>query len=404
MTRVTWVLWVAAVIVGGVAVCSCERQDATAQSEERGVAVTIGAEDYTTAVRGEVQQGPTLSGRLVPEEQAAVRAEVTGPVSRVGAEVGQAVRKGTLLARVDGAALQEQLISARSAATSAHTALGVARRELERQQTLLEAGAVASQAVESARQAVTAAEAQVADARARESLAQDQIAHTTVRAPIAGIVSERPVNAGDVVQVGAALFTIVDPSSMRLEASVPAADLAHVKAGDAVRFEVTGYPDRDFEGHIKRISPTADPATGQVQVIVSLPNSGGDLVGGLFARGRVGSRKARGIVLPARAVSESQSGATATVVRNGNVQTAQLSISLRDSLTEQVLVDSGLQAGDIVLVGAAREITEGTAVQIAPVSPGVRDSQGDDLQGQASADRNSSRARASATSRSRDPR
>jgi multidrug efflux pump subunit AcrA (membrane-fusion protein) len=78
--------------------------------------------------------------------------------------------------------------------------------------------------------------------------------------------------------MGAPLFTVVDPRSMRLEGSVPAADLGALRIGAPVRFTVSGYPGRTFDGTIQRINPAADPVTRQVPVVVSIPNDGGVLV------------------------------------------------------------------------------------------------------------------------------
>src|SRR5581483_8690063 len=119
------------------------------------------------------------------------------------------------------------------------------------------------------------------------------------------IVSQRTVSAGDVVQVGGALYTIVNPSTMRLEASVPADQLSSIRVGSPVDFAVNGYPNRSFTGHITRVNPVADPSTRQVRIIVSLPNENGTLVGGLFADGHVASEVRNAPVVPVAAVDES---------------------------------------------------------------------------------------------------
>ena len=85
------------------------------------------------------------------------------------------------------------------------------------------------------------------------------------------------------------MFRIIDPSSMRLEASVPSEDLSILRVGANVDFTVRGY-DRSFTGRIERIAPQADPTTRQVPIYVAIPNPGGRLVAGLFAEGRVVSQ------------------------------------------------------------------------------------------------------------------
>jgi multidrug efflux pump subunit AcrA (membrane-fusion protein) len=119
---------------------------------------------------------------------------------------------------------------------------------------------------------------------------------------ISGVVSERSVSAGDVVQPGAATFTVVDPSSMRLEAAIPADELSTVHVGLPVTFTVSGYPGRSFTGRVTRVNPTADPSTRQVRLIASIPNSNGQLVGGLFATGRLASEMKNGLTAPVAAI------------------------------------------------------------------------------------------------------
>src|ERR687892_2589586 len=143
---------------------------------------------------------------------------------------------------------------------------------MERTETLVNAGALAARDLDVARSNVTSAEAQVADAKSRLASAERQLGDTVLRAPIDGIVSRRAVNAGDVVSVGTELFTIIDPSSMRLEASVPSDDLSRLRIGSAVEFTVRGY-DQPFQGRLERIAPRADPATRQVPIYVAIPNT-----------------------------------------------------------------------------------------------------------------------------------
>jgi len=147
---------------------------------------------------------------------------------------GTRVSTGTLLARIDDRTIRDQYLSARSAVTSAQSAAEVAQRNLERNERLATAGAIAERDLETARTQNIAAQSQLADARARLTLQEKQLADAQIRAPFSGIVSKRQANGGDVVQPGGELFRIVDPTSMRLDASVPASQLAAVKLGAPV--------------------------------------------------------------------------------------------------------------------------------------------------------------------------
>lgn len=324
----------------------------------------IGQENTLRVETGQVIIGPAISGTLTPLVQATVRAELGGALLRVAAEPGQAVRKGQMLARIEAPTMDDTIRSAESSLRSEQQSLEQAQRELARAETLVTAGAIAARDVENARNAVVSAESRVADARARLTNARKALGDATVESPISGIVSDRPVNTGDVVAMGTPLFTIVDPASMQLEASVPSESLAAIRVGAPVKFEVRGYPDQAFTGKIDRISPTADPVTRQVSIWVTVDNRRGRLVGGLFAEGRVTQTARKGLVLPLSVIDENQGAATVLRVSNGTVDRVPVTLGLRDPQTEQVEITAGLAEGDIVLRGVAQGITPGTRITI----------------------------------------
>jgi RND family efflux transporter MFP subunit len=343
--------------------CSGEVNGGEPPAAETVPAIQVGAEDIVKVETGVIVVGPNISGELSPAREATVRAELGGQVLLVVPDEGQAVRSGALLARISARALEDTRRSAATAVVSAENQLNVARRELERAEQLVAAGAVAPRDVDVARSSIAAAEAQLADAKARLAGAETQLGDAVIRAPIGGILSRRSVNVGDVVTPGSELFTIIDPSSMRLEASVPSDDLGSLRVGAPVQFRVRGY-DQPFEGRIERIAPAADPTTRQVPIYVSLPNSGGRLVAGLFAEGRVVSETAEGLVVPSNAVNVSGSEPWALRVTHGKTERVPVTLGLRDMRSEQVLVTAGLQPGDVILRGAAQGLTPGTPVQV----------------------------------------
>ncbi|HEX5439113.1 MAG TPA: efflux RND transporter periplasmic adaptor subunit [Gemmatimonadaceae bacterium] len=325
---------------------------------------TVGQENIAVVDSGEVRSGPILSGSLEAEQRASVRAQVAGQVMQTYVDQGDSVHRGQLLARIDDTALREAALSAQSAVRSAQAALTNAQRDQARNERLYKAGAIAERDLQASQLTVSTAKSALADAQSRQALAQQQLDKTTVQAPFAGVVSTRSVNAGDAVQVGAALFTIVNPSSMRLEASVPAAQLSALRVGEAVRFSVTGYPDRTFTGHISRISPTADSATRQVRIYATIPNKGRALVGGLYAQGTVASESQRGLLAPASAIDESGLNPTVVRIEQGKAQRVEVQVGLRDPQTNQVALTAGVAMGDTLLLGAARGITPGTSVRV----------------------------------------
>ena len=366
MTRSTRGITLAALAAGVLAtVAACGRPAPPAGEAAASAVVTVGRENVATVSRQQIRVGPLLSGELQPAREATVRAEVGGSVLEVHVDEGQAVARGTLIGRIEALAIRDGVLSAQSGVRSAEQGLDVARREAERVASLVKGGALAERDLELARSAEAAAEAQVADARARRASAQKLLDATTIRAPIAGLVSHRAVNAGDVIAPGGELVTIIDPSSMRLEAAVPSEALSALTIGAPVEFVVRGYPGQTFTGRIERLSPVADRVTRQVPIFVAIPNVGGRLVAGLFAEGRVISESREVLAVPLSAVNLSGQAAWAMRLSGGIAERVELQLGARDDRTEQVEVRSGLAEGDLLLVGAAQAVTPGTPVKVA---------------------------------------
>jgi RND family efflux transporter MFP subunit len=332
--------------------------------------VTLGSENVARAQVRELQSGPGISGTLQARTAAAVRAEVGGTILGIQAEQGQVVKKGQELARIEDATLRDQVIAARTAARTASAALQVARAEEERSAKLAKAGVITPRDLERARLAVSQAEGQLAEARSRLALAREQLGRARITAPFDGVVSERQASAGDVVQPGAPLFTIVDPRTLRLEASVPAALLEQVKASTPVEFQVTGYGDRAFSGKVERINPVVDPATGQVRIYVAIPNTDLTLLAGLFAEGRVTSQARQALAVPVDAVDDSGGKPGVLRIQGERVRRVPVTLGLRDAVAQQVEVRSGLRAGDVVVLGSARDaVGEGSRVKVEAPRP-----------------------------------
>jgi len=166
------------------------------------------------------------------------------------------------------------------------------------------------------------------------------------------------------VQPGSEMFTIVDPSSMRLEASVPAEALSALRVGDPVEFSVNAYPDRTFTGRVERINPAADPTTRQVRIHVGIPNTGGRLVAGLFAEGRVATDARNAAVAPRNAIDVRGIRPVAVRVKNGRAERVEVELGIKDEERGRVEITKGIAAGDTLLVGAAVGISPGTPVRV----------------------------------------
>jgi membrane fusion protein, multidrug efflux system len=342
---------------------ACKDKTVETGSASADPVVMIGRENIAVASLTELRSGPAISGTLEPKVDAKLRAEISGPVERTFADEGMRVRRGALLARIDDNSVRDTYLSAKSAVRTAEAALQNAQRNAERASRLAKAGALPERDLETALWNATNAEATLADARARLASAEKQLGHTEVRASINGVVSDRQVAAGDVVQVGSMMFTIVDLRTLRLEATVPVEDLGRLRAGSPVEFGVSGF-DRQFKGRIERINPAVDPATRQVRIYVNVPNAEESLVAGLFAEGRVATDARRAVAVPLSAVDRRGTAPVIHRLKGGKVDVVPVQLGVNDEAAELVEVAAGLVQGDTVLLGSAQGVTPGTPVRV----------------------------------------
>lgn len=326
--------------------------------------VQLAPENVATAAVADITSGPFVSGQLTPAREATVRAQIGGPLVSLTVDRGQSVRQGSIIGRIAARELDDALASAQVSVKSAEHTLTVARNEAARTESLVKGGALAARDLEQARNVVAGAEAQLAAAKSRETGVRQQLDDTIVKAPLTGIVSDRPASAGDILSPGTPIVTIIDPSSMRLEAAVTSDQVSLVRPGATVRFRIRGLSSEVVTGTIDRLSPTADPITRQITIFVTMPNAGGRLIAGLFAEGRVDAETRRGVIVPMGAVDETGPTATVTRIRDGKAERVTVTLGIRQAEAELIEIRSGLAEGDAVILGAAKTLSPGTPVRV----------------------------------------
>jgi membrane fusion protein, multidrug efflux system len=326
--------------------------------------IELGTEDVAVVKMDTVRSGPNISGTLAPVRNAQLRAQVAGSVLETLAQQGQHVASNEILARIDAAPIRDAYLSAKAAVSSAELAAENADRQVSRFDTLLAAGAVAERDHEGIVQQAAQAHAGLANAKAGLVEAEKQLANTEIRAPFAGVVSDRFISVGDVIGPGAPLFGVVDPSRLQFEATVPADQIGTVHVGDPVSFSLNGYNGRTFSGSIVRINPVADPATRQVQVFTEIKNPDNSIVGGLFATGRIVTQSTIGLIAPSASIDSRYIRPSVLRVRGGKVERVDVQLGLRDDAAERVQITLGVAEGDTLILGQAQALAPGTPVRI----------------------------------------
>src|SRR5688500_6842206 len=277
----------AAVVFGVVSIAGCGKgASGNTKAEEAQAKMLISPEDLITVSTDALATGPSITGSIQPERRADLRAEVSAVVLAVLKENGDPVRRGDLLVRLDQTAIRDSLTAADASSPAAEQAYEQAERQFQRMSTLRQTGVVSTQQLEDVEIRRNAAQSDRAAARTRVVTARQQLERTEVRAPFDGIISDRKVSAGDTAQVGKELAKVIDPSSMRFEAMISADHVGEVQAGQAVHFRVNGYGDQEFAGKVRRVNPSANPTTRQVELLVDFVGEKQPKLAGLYAEGR----------------------------------------------------------------------------------------------------------------------
>jgi len=346
---------------------ACGKPDSEAEGAAAPVPVVLSAQDVAIAEARTIGSAVLVSGNLDPADVVSVKAQIPGTVTRVSVDRGSRVSRGQVLATIEAQGIRGQAAGAAAQVAAARAQLSVAQQRLQASKRLFDAGAISSIEYRTAQANVEVAEAQVAAAQAGSAGAYENARHATITAPITGIVSARMVNGGEAVNPGTDLFTIVDAAQLELAGQVGVQDAGRIRAGLPVTFTLDGYAGQTFSGNVVRVDPTADPATRQVGVFVRLANPGHRIVGGQYARGRIetgGTNTA--VVIPEAAIT-SRSGDSAIVFAVVGNKVARRSVLLgaRDEGSGLLAVQSGIQAGERVLLNPSTDVGDGTVVSIA---------------------------------------
>jgi len=334
------------------------------QKDGKAVQLLVSPEDVLTVQSSALANGPVITGAIQPERKADLRAEVSAVVLQVLKENGDPVKRGDVLVKLDETSIHDSLLSAQESLRAATQALEQSQRALARLKTLRESGMTSAQALDDAEVRRNSAQSELSAARARVVAAQQQVTRTVVRAPFDGIVSDRKVSPGDTAAIGKELLKVIDPASMRFEGRVSADKIAAVKVGQPVMFRVNGYGEQQFSGIVKRIDPSANDVTRQVEVLVGFAGENRPRVAGLYAEGRIDAELSDALMLPESTLVRDGDKTYTSKVKGNALAKADLAMGTRDPRTGSFEVKGGLTAGDMVLRHPNSSLKDGQKVEL----------------------------------------
>ena len=256
----------------------------TAQVEMREVDLTYTAEAVVEAVR-----------------QSTVSAQIAGRIVDLRFDVGDYVKKGQVIARIDERAATQAEAASVAQVREAQAALANARAQYERSKQLLAQKFISQAALDKAQSDYRAAQARVAALLAGAGAAATERSFATIVAPYSGVVSARYVELGEMAAPGKPLFTGFDPSTLRVVATVPQAQVAAIQAGARARVEVPST-GKWFDVRQIVVVPSADPRTHTTRIRLELPEDVRGVYPGVYARAHFVTGSALRLMVPRSAV------------------------------------------------------------------------------------------------------
>lgn len=300
----------------------------------------------------------TAEGVVEAVKTSLIAAQVTGNVTALTVKVGDQVKPGQLLIRVDTRLADQQVISTQAQVSAAKAELSAARSEYERKQHLYEKQYISKAALERAEADFKNAEAQANAKQAQSGMSKVETGMHTLNAPYAGVVGEVMTEIGSMVMPDKPLLSIYDPKAMRVVANVPQSQLSSIKSNAVMQIEFPG--GEIVMGRDMTILPLADSVTHVVQIRVSLLENSKGITPGLFARVhfQLNNFQASGhIHIPLKSVIR-RSELTAVYVLDHNGRTQLRQVRLGKQQGDNVEISSGLQAGEQVIADPLAAVTQ----------------------------------------------
>lgn len=339
-----------AVLAVALAGCGGKEAESKAAVKEAPAALELASVDVALAQKGSLSAALPVNGTLQAVIQTTVQSRIAAEINSVAVREGERVQKGQILARLATQDLDARVKQAEANLASATVEATLARALVDRNRQLYEKKYFSELDFQ---KSVGEAEAREENVRAQKALvdiSRKALSDASVRAPMDGIVAKRYVEPGSSVGMDGKLFDIVDLSEMELAAPVPATDIAQVKVGQAVKFTVSGFADKKFEGKVVRINPVADSGTRAISVYVRVSNGGLNLKGGMYARGEIATGLAgEGITVPLEAL-HTDAESWVLVLKDGRLEKRVIDVAGRDERANRLAVRAGLAEGETVVV------------------------------------------------------
>jgi len=343
-------------VAGTIATAGCAPAPADGAEEQSSAADFVRVINVETEliVAQDFLEDIRLTSAVLANQDVTLSAEESGVIREVFVDKGARVSRGDPLAKIDDRVLAAQVAQARAAAS-------LASQTWDRRKRLWEEDKAGSE--------IAYLESKFAAEQSAAILSglEERLARTVIRAPFAGVLEERHVEVGSMVNPGESIGRLVDLDPVKVMAGVPEryATEVHVGATATLFFDVLG--DEEFSSPIRFVGSTVDPQTRTFLVEVQLPNPNGEIKPQMVARMSITRREvSSAIVVPQDALIRVEDGYVAFVVsdRNDGTVAEVRPVVLGPTRRNMVVIESGIEAGERLIVVGQKSVADGDRVSV----------------------------------------
>ncbi|AXF08149.1 efflux RND transporter periplasmic adaptor subunit [Paraburkholderia sp. SIMBA_055] len=366
-------LAVALALAGVVALSACSKKEAAAPEPRPVVAVAVHADGNAAPVA-------SLPGEVQARYSTPLSFRVGGKIVERRVRLGDVVKSGQIVARLDPADAQKNAASAQAQLAAAEHSYQYAKQQLDRDRAQAKENLIAPAQLEQTTNAYASAAAQRDQAAQQAALSKDQLQYTTLAADHAGVITAEQADTGQNVSAGQAVYNLAWSGELDVVCDVPESALAGLSVGQTANVTLGALPGRKFTARVRELSPAADPQSRTYRAKLTLENPGPDVRLGmtadiaLSARSSSAASNAEGehgfFVLPSTALFHDGTQPAVWVVRAADSALELRRVTVARYNERTIVVSQGLKNGEHVVLQGVHTVSAGEKVRaIAPLHP-----------------------------------
>lgn len=356
-------------LAGIVTLAACSKKEAAAPEPRPVVAVAVHAD-------GSEAPAASLPGEVQARYSTPLSFRVAGKIVERRVRLGDVVKNGQIVARLDPADQQKNAASAQAQFAAAQHALVYAKQQLDRDQAQAKENLIAPAQLEQTTNAYASAVAQRDQAAQQAALSKDQLQYTRLTADHAGVITAEQADTGQNVSAGQAVYNLAWSGDIDVVCDVPESALAALSVGQTANVTLAALPGRKFAARVRELSPAADPQSRTYRAKLTLENPGPDVRLGmtadieLAASANTSNQQNASFTVPATALFHDGTQPAVWIVRASDNALELRRVTVTRYNERTVVIAQGIKDGERVVLQGVHTVSAGEKVRaIAPLHP-----------------------------------